>query len=66
MDTHLTELELARRWKVSRRSLQRWRAEGSGPAFLRLNGRVIYALEDVIAFEAMARIPGSKKLVKGN
>lgn len=66
MDTHLTELELARRWKVSRRSLQRWRAEGSGPAFLRLNGRVIYTLEDVIAFEAMARIPGSKKPVKGS
>jgi hypothetical protein len=61
MDIHLTEAELARRWRVSRRSLQRWRAEGSGPAFLRLNGRILYALDDIIGFEALARIPESLK-----
>jgi predicted site-specific integrase-resolvase len=59
MDTHLSEPELARRWNVSRRSLQRWRAEGTGPAYLRLNGRVVYALQDIAAFEAMARVPAT-------
>ena len=61
MDIHLTEAELSKRWRVSRRSLQRWRAEGSGPAFLRLNGRIVYAMDDIVSFEALARIPETLK-----
>jgi predicted site-specific integrase-resolvase len=48
---HLTETELAERWRVSQRTLDRWRALGKGPAWLTLNGRVRYREEDVVAFE---------------
>lgn len=51
MVTHLTEGELARRWRLSPRTLERWRRARTGPAWLRLNGRVRYRLPDVIAFE---------------
>lgn len=48
---HMTQRELARRWRCSPRSLERWRVAGKGPAWLRLNSRVRYRLEDVLAFE---------------
>ena len=51
----LTEAELARRWRLSPRTLQRWRREGRGPAFLRLGRRVLYEATAVSRFEAAAR-----------
>ena len=47
----LTQDELAKRWRISPRTLERWRAEGQGPAWISLPGRVIYRIEDVLAFE---------------
>lgn len=52
---HLCQEELARRWRVSPRTLERWRWLGQGPAFLRLGGRVAYTLQDVEAYEAAQR-----------
>ena len=49
--THLHQEELARRWKVSPRTLERWRWLGRGPQYLKILGRVVYRLEDVEAFE---------------
>lgn len=49
---HLSQRELAERWRVSPRTLERWRRDRSGPPWLRLGGRVVYRLEDVLAFEA--------------
>ena len=49
---HLLEHELARRWRLSVRTLQRWRRAGSGPIFLRLGRRIAYRLSDVEGFEA--------------
>lgn len=48
---HLNQIDLARRWKLSHRTLERWRYTGQGPAFLKLGGRVLYRREDVEAFE---------------
>jgi len=48
----LTQKELARRWAISHRTLERWRWTGEGPDYLKLGGRVIYRLEDITAFEA--------------
>lgn len=48
---HLLEHELAQRWRLSARTLQRWRRAGTGPAFLRLGRRVAYRLSDVERFE---------------
>jgi hypothetical protein len=48
---HLNQIELAQRWHVSPRTLERWRCFGGGPRFMKLGGRVAYRLEDVEAFE---------------
>jgi hypothetical protein len=49
---HLNQRQLAERWGVCEGSLERWRTEGIGPVFLKLQGRVLYRLEDVEAYEA--------------
>jgi hypothetical protein len=50
--THLTQHELARRWGLSPRTLERWRWTSQGPRFVKLIGRVVYPIEEVEAFEA--------------
>ena len=49
---HLNQRELADRWDVSEGSLERWRSVGVGPVYLKLQGRVLYRLEDIEAYEA--------------
>ena len=49
--TRLNQVELARRWKLSPRTLERWRWLGQGPQHVKVGGRVVYRLEDVEAFE---------------
>ena len=50
----LNENELAQRWGVSPKTLQRWRSEGRGPRYLKLSKRVSYPIEAVIDFEYSA------------
>lgn len=57
-DLALTESDLAQRWHKSVRTLKRWRAEGYGPAYLRIGGTVLYRLSDVTAFEDRVRQTG--------
>ena len=52
VSSHLNQAELARRWKLSPRTLERWRWLGQPPRFLKIGGRVAYRLEDIEAFEA--------------
>jgi len=52
LPTHLNQIELARRWRLSPRTLEGWRWRGLGPPYLKIVGRVVYRLEDVEAFEA--------------
>jgi predicted site-specific integrase-resolvase len=49
---HLSQTELAARWNISHRTLERWRWTGEGPQFIKLGGRVVYRLEDIEAYEA--------------
>ena len=49
---HLNQRQLADRWDVSEATLERWRTEGIGPVFMKLQGRVLYRVEDVEAFES--------------
>jgi hypothetical protein len=49
---HLTQTDLARRWRVSERTLERWRWLKQGPSYLRIGGRVAYRVQDVEEFEA--------------
>jgi hypothetical protein len=46
-----SQKELARRWGVSPRTLEYWRWQHKGPAFIKLGGQVRYTLEDVAEFE---------------
>ncbi len=52
MMKHLNQIDLADRWKISHRTLERWRWLGLGPLFIKVGGRVIYRLEDVETYEA--------------
>ena len=49
---HLNQDELAQRWNLSARTLERWRWLKKGPPFLKVGGRVVYRLEDVESYEA--------------
>ncbi|MFZ1414935.1 MAG: helix-turn-helix domain-containing protein [Defluviicoccus sp.] len=49
---HLRPNELAARWRISPRTLERWRWIGAGPRFLKVSGRVLYRIEDIEVFEA--------------
>ena len=48
----LDQKELVDRWGISGRTLEGWRQRKRGPPFLRLEGRVLYPLADVEAYEA--------------
>ena len=52
---HLNQVQLAQRWGVSPRTLERWRWLGVGPAYLKLVGTVAYRMEDVLAYEKAQR-----------
>ena len=47
----LQPAELAFRWRISPRTLERWRWSKTEPAFLKIGGQVIYRLEDIEAFK---------------
>ncbi len=49
--TCLNQKELADRWTISHRTLERWRWAGEGPAYMKIGGRVVYRIADVEAFE---------------
>lgn len=52
MRTHLTEKDLAKRWGVTTRTLQNWRRDSKGPAFMDIgNNTIRYRMEDVEAYE---------------
>jgi hypothetical protein len=53
----LTPQELALRWRMSTRTLDRWRAERYGPVWFQIGGAIRYALADVEAYEARRRRP---------
>lgn len=48
---HLEAKDLAERWNVQLNTLKKWRWNGRGPCFLKLNGKIVYPLDQVIAFE---------------
>jgi predicted site-specific integrase-resolvase len=48
---HFDQKQLAERWGISPKTLERWRWLGQGPKFLKLGGRIAYRLEDIEAFE---------------
>ena len=52
---HLTQTDLANRWQISERTLERWRWRKLGPPYIKVVGRVVYCLTDVLAYEVAQR-----------
>ena len=50
---HFNQVQLARRWSLSPRTLERWRWLKQGPDYLKIGGRIVYRVEDIDAFEAV-------------
>ena len=48
---HLNQTDLARRWRMSERTLERWRCQRIGPAYIKVGGHVVYRLQDILAYE---------------
>lgn len=48
---NFNERDLAERWGVSPKTLQRWRSEGTGPRYLKLSKRVVYPIDEIEAYE---------------
>jgi len=47
----LSPRQLAARWGLSEKTLERWRMLGTGPVFLKLGSRVLYSLAEIEAHE---------------
>jgi predicted DNA-binding transcriptional regulator AlpA len=61
----LSENELAHRWGISPKTLQRWRTEGRGPKYLKLSKRVTYPLEVITEYEHSAlHVSTSERVAK--
>ena len=54
---HLTPRQLATRWHVSEKTLERWRHTGTGPGFVKIVGRILYPMAGVEAIEATGTQP---------
>ena len=55
MTTTLNEIELAARWGMSPKTLQRWRTLNAGPEYLKLGKKIMYPLADVEDYENLVR-----------
>ena len=55
MTTTLNEIELAARWGMSPKTLQRWRTLNVGPEYLKLGKKIMYPLADVEDYENLVR-----------
>lgn len=56
---HLAQIDLAERWKLSGRTLEKWRQTRRGPPYLLIGGAVRYRIEDILAYEA-SRLQGGR------
>lgn len=51
-ETAFNESELALRWNLSVKTLQRWRSDKRGPPYFKLVSKAVrYAVDDIVAYE---------------
>lgn len=53
-DEFLTVEQVLARWqrKVTSATLATWRSRGNGPKFVKVGGRVLYRLADIVSWES--------------
>ena len=60
---HISEKELANRWSISYRTLQRWRSEGGGVPHFKLGKSIRYPLNVIETYESKnIRIPAASNM----
>ncbi|MFZ6758196.1 hypothetical protein ACO0K9_13380 [Undibacterium sp. Ji50W] len=60
--TLLSEDMLADRWLCSASRLQRWGSENTGLSYLKIGCKVLYRIEDIVAFENSCQVkPGTQE-----
>lgn len=62
---HLNPFQLSRRWSITPKTLQNWRSQAKGPAFIKIGGHVLYRLEDIAQYEEINRHHRSMPHQKG-
>ncbi|MDD3182646.1 MAG: helix-turn-helix domain-containing protein [Alphaproteobacteria bacterium] len=50
-ERHINVFQLAKRWGMSPKTLDRWRWQGIGPKFLKIGSKVVYRLSDIEEYE---------------
>ena len=61
---YLTPKDLARRLNFDLKTLQRWRSDGIGPAYIKVGGRIRYSLKAIKKFEkARAGLKAQKTFI---
>jgi hypothetical protein len=50
-DLFIDQVQLSRRWRLSHRTLERWRWTGQGPSYIKIGRKVVYRLIDIEQFE---------------
>lgn len=58
---NINQKQLANRWGMSERTLERWRCIGWGPCFMKLGGRVVYRTQDILDFEESRLMTSTSK-----
>ena len=53
--TYFNQNELADRWRMSPRTLERWRWKKTGPNYTKLGGKIAYAMHDIETYERRRR-----------
>lgn len=62
----LTPNEVAARWRVSLRTLERWRLGGTGPSWISIGGGIRYAAEAVFDHEQRQRLVRARAVGGGS
>jgi hypothetical protein len=62
MTEYVSPYELCKRWgrTITPKTLANWRSLGVGPAYVKLNGRIVYGMADVLDYERAKRRPGER------
>jgi len=55
LDKFITETQLAQRWQVSKKLVQKQRHEGTGAPYVKIGRIVRYRVEEVLGFEDACR-----------
>ncbi len=57
----MNEKQLAERWDMNPGTFGVWRNKGKGPLYTKLEGKVMYELKDILAYEAAKKVDPARK-----